>query len=101
MPVVEKLIEELHGSKWFTKLEFRAGYHQICVEAAHTHKTTFKTHNALYEFLVMPFGLTNAPATFQSVMNFIFAAILRKVVLVFLNDILICSSTLSKHIHLL
>ncbi|CAF1393237.1 unnamed protein product, partial [Rotaria sp. Silwood1] len=61
-------------------------------------KAAFITHRGLYEFLVMPFGLSNAPATFQRLMDLILAGIKWQSCLVYIDDIVVFSSTFEQHL---
>ncbi|GJT08211.1 putative reverse transcriptase domain-containing protein [Tanacetum coccineum] len=97
LPRIDDLFDPLQGSRVYSKIDLRYGYHQLRVRDEDIPKTVFRTRYGHYEFQVMPFGLTNAPTVFMDLMNRVCRLYLDKFIIVFIDDILIYSKTKEEH----
>lgn len=99
---ISKIDDTLHllsGSKYFTKLDLKAGYWQIEMAEEDKEKTAFQVNNlGFFECNRMPFGLCNAPATYQRLMERCMGDINLKECLIYLDDIIIFSTFFSEHL---
>jgi hypothetical protein len=64
MPIIDELLDKLHGVSLFSSLDLRAGFYQILLRPGEEYKTVFQTHVGHFEFRLMAFGMTGAPDTF-------------------------------------
>ena len=98
LPLLSDIITKLNGARFFTKLDVRWGYNNVRIKEGDEWKAAFRTNRGLFEPLVMFFGLTNSPATFQTMMNDLFKELIDEgVVIVYMDDILIYTSTIEQH----
>jgi hypothetical protein len=101
LPLIDDLIHQLKGTRYFTKLDVRWGYNNVHIREGDEWKATFRTNQGLLEPLVMYFGPTNSPATFQTMMNKIFQDLITEgVVSVYLDNILIFTGSIEEHRHI-
>ena len=98
IPRIDDLLDQLTGAKHFSKIEMKSGYHQVPIEQTDVWKTAFKSKEGLFQWLFMLFGLTNAPATFMRMMDDILQPFTNTFVVVYLDNILIYSTTWAEHL---
>uniref|UniRef100_A0A8P4FZU9 ribonuclease H n=2 Tax=Dicentrarchus labrax TaxID=13489 RepID=A0A8P4FZU9_DICLA len=98
LPRIEESLDALSGACWFSTLDLTSGYNQVPVTEADRPKTAFCTPFGLFEWNRMPFGLCNAPNTFQRLMQRIFGDQQCQSLLLYLDDIVVFSSTVEQHV---
>lgn len=98
LPRIEESLDALSGARWFSTLDLASGYNQVPVAEKDKFKTAFCTPFGLFEFNRMPFGLCNSPGTFQRLMERMFGDQRYHSVLLYLDDVIVFSSSVSQHL---
>ena len=98
LPRVEESLDALGHAQVFSSLDLTAGYFQVAVTEQDQEKTAVTTPFGLYQWTRMPFGLCNAPATFQCLMGAVPGDLAFKVLLVYLDDVLVFSRDFESHL---
>jgi len=99
LPLIADLIRDLSNAHIYTKLDVQWGYNNVCIHEGNEKKAAFKTRYGLFEPTVMYFGLTNSPATFQTMMNYIYQDVILKheplgtTIRIYMDDIGIATHT--------
>jgi hypothetical protein len=100
MPIAETLINAATGNKILSFMDGNAGYNQIFMAPEDIHKTAFRVPGAvgLFKYMVMTFGLKNAGATYQCAMNYIYHDLIGKLVEIYINDVVVKSTSIGGHL---
>ncbi|RXN11109.1 Transposon Ty3-I Gag-Pol poly [Labeo rohita] len=98
LPRIEESLDALAGARWFSTLDLASGYNQVPVAEGDRFKTAFCTPFGLFEYNRMPFGLCNVPSTFQRLMQRLFGDQQCQSVLLYLDDIVVFSSSVAQHL---
>ena len=100
LPLVDECLDTLAENAWYSKLDANSAYWQVKIKPEDCSKTAFITKYGLFEFARMAFGLCtgNSPATYARVINLVLRGLNWKVVLAFLDDILVLGRDFEGHL---
>ncbi|XP_019096313.1 PREDICTED: uncharacterized protein LOC104767301 [Camelina sativa] len=98
LPRIDQLVEATAGNELLSFMDAYSGYNQIMMHKNDQEKTAFITDQGTYYYKVMPFGLKNAGATYQRLVNRMFAEQLGRTMEVYIDDMLVKSTQAVDHV---
>ena len=98
MPQIDQLVDAMVGHPWMSFFDAFQGYNQIPLALDDLEKTAFVTSTGNYHYKVIPFGLRNIGSTYQWMMTKMFEPQLRRSIEVYVDDIVVKSKVVSKHV---
>ena len=98
LPRIDLIVDATAGHELLSFMDAFSGYNQISMDPNDQEKTSFVTAQGTYCYLVMPFGLKNAGATYQRLVNRMFQKQIGATMEVYIDDMLVKSTTTGLHI---
>ena len=98
LPRIDSCLDAMSSAKWYSTMDLRCSYHQVSVDPKDRDKTAFICPRGMYRYKTMPFGLCNSGATFQRLMDVVMSGLHLEVCLVYLDDIILFSTTVDEHL---
>ena len=96
LPRIQDTLDTFSGSRLYSTLDLASGYWHVELSDHAKELSAFCSRKGLYEWNVMPFGLCNAPATFQRLMDRVLTGLQWQICLVYLDDIIVISHSVSQ-----
>jgi len=97
LPRTDMCLDAMYGARWFSTFDLRSSYHQVAMKEEDSDKTAFICREGQFKFKTMPFGLCNVGATFQRLMDMVMSGLAFEVCLVYLDDVIVFSTTIDEH----
>ena len=98
LPMIDLIVDATAGHELLGFMDAFSVYNQISMDLDDQEKASFVTAQGTYCYRVMPFGLKNAGATYQRLVNRMFQKQIGITMEVYIDDMLIKSTTTEIHI---
>lgn len=102
IPYVSSILDRLKGAKYLSSIDIKSAFWQVPMAENSKEYTAFTVPGrGLYHFNRMPFGLCNAPAVWQRLMDKVIGVDLEPYAFVYLDDVIVISSSFEQHMEIL